>query len=151
MLEVRLMEKFYKACARCHSSIYRSYTSTAMGRASGPAKENLIPADFLHARSGVHYRIYSEDNRIWLSFERPRDPAVRGNRELLYFIGSRRRGLTYLFATDGFVFESPINWYAKAGMWDMTPAYQNAREVPLNLPAYTSCLRCHVSGMQPPL
>jgi predicted CXXCH cytochrome family protein len=140
-----------EACARCHSSIYNSYTSTAMGRASGPAKENLIPADFLHTKSGVHYRIYSEGNRIWLSFERPGDPAVRGKRELLYFIGSGRRGLTYLFATDGFVFESPINWYAKAGMWDMTPAYQTAREVPLNLPTYTSCLRCHVSGMQPPL
>src|ERR1700730_14167423 len=190
MLEVRLMEKLYKAliqailasvllllsaepanpapgshvtnldgtgyvgngaCARCHSSIYHSYTSTAMARASGPARENLIPADFFHLKSGVHYRIYSEDNRIWLSFKRPGDPAVHGKRELLYYIGSGRRGLTYLFAIDGFVFESPINWYAKAGMWDMTPAYQNAHEAPLNLPTFTSCLRCHVSGMQPPL
>ncbi len=73
-----------------------------------------------------------------------------GKRELLYYIGSGRRGLSYLFETDGFLFESPVNWYANKQIWDMAPAYQTAREIPLNLPAYTSCLRCHVSGMQAP-
>jgi len=122
-----------------------------MAHASGPARENVIPADFVHANSGIHYRIYTEDDRIWLSFERPGDASLRGKRELLYYIGSGRRGMTYLFVVDGFLFESPINWYAKARRWDMTPNYQNAREMPLNLPAFTSCLRCHVSGMQAPL
>ena len=54
------------------------------------------------------------------------------------------------FETDGFLFESPVNWYANKQIWDMAPAYQTAREMPLNLPAYTSCLHCHVSGMQAP-
>jgi len=121
-----------------------------MARASGPAIENVKPADFVHAKSGVHYHIYSEDNRVWLSFERPGDPAVSGKRELLYYIGSGRRGLSYLFARDGFLFESPVNWYSRERRWDMAPAYQDAEEIPLNLPAFTSCLRCHVSGMQSP-
>jgi Flp pilus assembly protein TadD len=121
-----------------------------MARASGPAIENLVPADFFHPSSGVHYRVYSEAGHAWLSFERPGDPAVRGRRELLYYIGSGRRGLSYLFTQDGFLFESPVNWYSNARRWDMAPAYQNAREIPLNLPAYTSCLRCHVSGMRAP-
>jgi hypothetical protein len=76
-----------EACARCHGSIYRSYSSTAMTHASGLATENFIPADFVHASSGVHYRIYVEDHRVWLSFERPGDPSLRGKRELLYYIG----------------------------------------------------------------
>ena len=33
----------------------------------------------------------------------------------------------------------------------MAPAYQSTRETPLNLPAFPSCLRCHVSGMRAPL
>jgi hypothetical protein len=33
----------------------------------------------------------------------------------------------------------------------MTPAYQKATEVPLNLSAHTRCLHCDVSGMRPPL
>ena len=138
------------ACARCHASIYESYESTAMAHASGPAMDALTPAEFTHKESGVHYRIYSENGRAWLSFERPGDPEVRGRRELLYYIGSGRRGRSYLFETDGFLFESPVNWYTDKQVWDMAPAYQTSREMPLNLPAYASCLHCHVSEMQPP-
>jgi predicted CXXCH cytochrome family protein len=150
-----------QACARCHAAIYDLYQRTSMAHASGPAIDALTPAEFTHKASGVQYRIYSEDGRAWLSFERtssenPRsagkaDSQVSGKRELLYYIGSGRRGRSYLFATDGFLFESPVNWYANRHTWDMAPAYQSTREIPLNLPAYTSCLHCHVSGMQPPL
>ncbi|HEX4785665.1 MAG TPA: multiheme c-type cytochrome, partial [Candidatus Sulfotelmatobacter sp.] len=139
-----------QACASCHSAIYESYQRTSMAHASGPAMDGFMPAEFTHKNSGVHYRIYTENGRAWLSFDRPGDPQLRGTRELLYYIGSGRRGLTYLFETDGFLFESPVNWYANKQMWDTAPAYQSAREIPLNLPAYTNCLRCHVSGMQPP-
>jgi hypothetical protein len=114
-----------------------------MARASGPANENVIPADFVHSNSGVHYRV--------VTFERPGDPEVRGKRELLYYIGSGRRGLSYLFAQNGFLFESPVNWYSHERRWDIAPAYQSTRESPLNLPAFPSCLRCHVSGMRAPV
>ena len=140
-----------QACAKCHSSIYKSYEQTPMAHASGVATHNLIPADFTHARSGVHYRIYADSGRAWLSFDRNGDNPLHGKRELLYYIGSGQRGLTYLFADDGFVFESPINWYGDKRVWDMTPAYQADPEMPLNLPAHTSCLHCHVSGMRPPV
>ena len=140
-----------QACARCHASIAESFARTPMAHASGPATENLIPADFVHTNSGVHYRIYSEGGAVWLTFERPRDPTVNGKRQLLYSIGSGRRGRSYLFAVDNFVFESPVNWYADRHQWDMAPAYGQAREIPLNLPAYPNCLRCHTSGMNQPL
>jgi tetratricopeptide (TPR) repeat protein len=122
-----------------------------MAQASGPAMDNLIPADFVHKKSGVHYRIYADDGKAWLSFERPNDAAVRSKRELLYYIGSGRRGRSYLFAVDGFLFESPVNWYTDRQVWDMAPAYANASEIPMNLPAFSSCLHCHFSGMQPPV
>lgn len=140
-----------EVCAKCHASIYDSYKKTPMAHASGLAMENLIPADFTHPQSGVHYRIYGDFGRTWLSFDRDGNNPIHGKRELLYYIGSGRRGLTYLFADDGFAFESPINWYGDQHVWDMTPAYQNVREMPLNLPALTSCLHCHVSGMRAPI
>jgi hypothetical protein len=99
----------------------------------------------------VHYRIYTDSGRLWLSFDREGDNPLHGKRELLYYIGSGKRGLTYLFADDGFVFESPINWYGDRRIWDMTPAYQNDTEAPLNLLVHTSCLHCHISDMRPPL
>jgi len=139
------------ACAKCHASIYESYARTAMANASGPASENLIVGELRHQPSGVNYRIYSEDGKVWLAFERPGDPSVSGKRQLLYYIGQGRRGRTYLFSVDGFVFESPVNWYTDRHMWDMAPAYGGTREMPLNLPALVSCLECHLSGIQPPI
>ena len=84
-----------------------------MARASGPAIDQLTPADFTHAASGVHYRVYAENNAAMLAFDRPDDPSMRGARRLEYFIGSGHRGRTYLFSLDGFFFESPVNWYAQ--------------------------------------
>jgi hypothetical protein len=121
-----------------------------MGSGSGPALLGLIEGQFHHARSGMRYRVFSEGGKAWLSFDRDANHVVHGKRELLYFIGSGHRGRTYLFAEDGFLFESPINWYAQKKMWDMTPAYQNAVEMPLTLPTEAGCLNCHTSGMRSP-
>ena len=140
-----------QACARCHDDVYQSYTKSAMAQASGPAAENLVAGNFTHRPSGVTYGIYSANGKAWLSFNRSGDPLVRGHRELLYYIGQGRRGRTYLFSVNGFVFEAPVNWYADRQMWDMPPAYTDAREIPMNLPAVMSCLDCHGSGIQPPI
>ena len=135
------------SCAQCHRAIYERYKKTPMANASGPAGDGFIPADFEHADSGIHYRITEEAGRIWLSYER--DEFARmlsGRQELRYFLGSGRRGRTYLFEREGYWFEAPINWYAKKQMWDMTPNYLAAHEAPLTLPVDPGCLHCHASG-----
>jgi tetratricopeptide (TPR) repeat protein len=139
------------ACAACHASIAKSYAQTVMARASGPAAEGLVPGEFVHRQSGVHYRVYLEGGRAWLSFERPTEPKVAGKRELLYYIGSNRKGRTYLFSVNGFLFESPINWYSQEGRWNMAPGYTEAREIPMTLPAVMDCLNCHTSGARRPI
>jgi Tfp pilus assembly protein PilF len=140
-----------QACAKCHDKVYQSYMKSAMAQASGLAAENLVPGSFTHKPSGVTYGVYSADGKAWLSFERPGDPMVRGRRDLLYYIGQGRRGRTYLFSVDGFVFEAPVNWYADRQLWDMPPAYTETRQIPMNLPAVMSCLECHGSGIRPPI
>jgi predicted CXXCH cytochrome family protein len=140
-----------EACAKCHSAIAASYSQTAMARASGQAIDQLIPADFTHAASGVHYRVYAENNPAMLAFDRTDDPTMRGTRRLQYFIGSGHRGRTYLFSLDGFFFESPINWYAQKKVWDTAPAFQDAKFMPMNLPAYPGCLNCHTSASRAPI
>jgi hypothetical protein len=128
----------------------KSFSKTTMANASGLAARGFIPGSFQQRKTGTQYRIYEEGEKVWLSFASPTDPEVRGRRELKYYIGSGERGRTYLFTTDGYLFESPVNWYGQKKAWDMTPAYQDASEVPLNLPAEESCLHCHTSGMAAP-
>ncbi|HUE42313.1 MAG TPA: tetratricopeptide repeat protein [Candidatus Sulfotelmatobacter sp.] len=140
-----------EVCQKCHSEIAASYAQTAMARASGQAIDQLTPADFTHPASGVHYRVYAENNAAMLAFDRPDDPAMHGTRRLQYFIGSGHRGRTYLFSLDGFFFESPINWYAQKKVWDTAPAFQQSRIMPMNLAAFPGCLNCHTSGSRAPI
>src|SRR5580658_5531655 len=69
-----LAENPDKACAPCHQKIYDSYQATPMARASGSAADGLLPGDFTHAGSGVHYRLFLRDGRAWLSYDRPNAP-----------------------------------------------------------------------------
>jgi tetratricopeptide (TPR) repeat protein len=122
-----------------------------MAHASGPAAEGFIPADFTHAASGVHYQITLNAGQVWLSYERPNAPpgrALHGRQLLLYYLGSGRRGRTWLFQREGYWYELPINWYAKKHLWDMTPNYLKASEMPLTLPVDPGCLHCHASDVQ---
>lgn len=145
-------ERDYGKCAMCHATLVDSYSKTAMAHASGLASDSPITGSFYHPQSRVKYEVYGRDGKLWLSFRRAEDPKLEGKRELLYYIGSGTlKGRTYLFSQDGFLFESPINWYAQQRVWDMTPNYGATREAPLNLPAFPECLNCHSSGMQAPI
>lgn len=138
-----------EACASCHAGIFSSYQNTVMGRASGVAGDGLVTGDFDDKISGVKYSIFKRDGRVWMSYERKGKNEIGGERELVYFIGSNVKGRSYLFSDEGYLFESPINWYSQEGRWNMAPAYTEAREVPMNLPSFSSCLNCHTSGLQP--
>jgi predicted CXXCH cytochrome family protein len=137
------------ACASCHREIYERYRQTPMANASAKVSvENLLPADFTHSASGIHYRVFAEDERVWLSYDRENASASRslhGRQQLLYIIGSGMRGKTFLFEKDGYWFEAPINWYGKTRVWDMAPNYLSAEEMPLTLPVDPGCLHCHAS------
>jgi len=126
-----------------------------MANASGPAPDGLIPADFRHAASGIHYRVFAQPGpdqttQVWLSYERESasiENALSGRQQLIYFLGSGKRGRTYLFQQQGYWFETPINWYEKKQIWDMAPNYLSAREMPLTLAVDPGCLHCHASAV----
>jgi predicted CXXCH cytochrome family protein len=139
------------ACASCHREIYDRYRTTPMANASGLAADGLTSADFRHASSGVHYRVFEQSGQVWLSYHReaatPTSSELDGRQQLIYFLGSGKRGRTYLFQQQGYWFEAPINWYAKKQLWDMPPNYLAAREMPLTLAVDPGCLHCHASGV----
>jgi predicted CXXCH cytochrome family protein len=140
-----------RVCAKCHQAIYDSYQATPMAQASGAAADGLLPGEFTHAASGVHYRLFLRDGRAWLSYDRPNAPperALHGQQELSYFVGSGQRGRTYLFQNHGYWFESPVNWYSKQRVWDMNPKSRDAQEMPFTLKVDGGCLHCHASAVQ---
>jgi Flp pilus assembly protein TadD len=139
-----------QACAPCHTAIFDSYARTAMARTSGPALPNLIEGSFLHEPSGVRYHIARDDGHARLSYDRA-SPALHGTQELEYFVGSNTRGRTFLFRIDGFLYQSPINYYTARHVWDMSPGYTELHEMELNHPVDRTCLFCHASRVQAPV
>jgi hypothetical protein len=133
-------------CASCHRAIYDRYERTPMARGSGVATDALQAGSMHHGASGIDYRVFLRDGSAWMSFARSgASDSLAGERRLAYYIGSGRRGRTYLYAVDGQWFELPINFYTRRGAWDMAPAFDEARSMPAVLPVDPNCLHCHAT------
>jgi len=138
------------ACRPCHAGVVDSYGRTAMARTSGPATpETVIEGGFTHQLSGIVYRIDQRPGAARLAYSRDREPILNGSVRLDYYVGSNTRGRTYLFSIDEFLYQSPVNYYTERRVWDMSPGYQQERQLPLNHPVDRTCLFCHASQIQP--
>lgn len=122
-----------------------------MARASEVAADGLIEGGFTHAASGIRYTLLLRNGQAWMTYDRTiagTGPALEGEQLLSYYVGSGRRGRTYLFDKDGWWFEAPVNYYSKKKLWDMAPNYGSARSMPATLPIDSNCLHCHASEVQ---
>jgi Tetratricopeptide repeat/Cytochrome c554 and c-prime len=146
------------ACAACHLSIYKSYSTTPMALSSGKVgtgafQESFAASQFFHSRSGVRYRVFKEQNNYYFEFTREASQTssreIRGQRRLDYFIGSGAMGRSYLFALDRFLFQAPVAYYAMLGQWNLSPGYEQSEQINLTRPIETGCLECHASRLQP--
>jgi hypothetical protein len=63
-------------------------------------------------------------------------------------IGSGGRGHSYLFADDGYLFQSPISWYSSRGAFDLSPGYRE-RNAHFDRPVDANCLFCHANHAEP--
>lgn len=76
--------------------------------------------------------------------------GLAGEKKLEYFVGSGKRGRTYLYQEDGRYFEAPINFYSRKNVWDMAPNYGAAKTMPATLPVDVNCLHCHATNVAMP-
>ena len=57
-------------------------------------------------------------------------------------------GTAYLIERDGFLFQSPIAWYARARRWDLPPGYEKTNSH-FERPITSACLFCHANRAEP--
>jgi hypothetical protein len=144
-----------QACSTCHAGIYKSYSETPMGQASGKVGEAAADAplgEFFHAPSGVRYRIFREQGDSYFEFRKNTSPdfgrEIQGRRRLDFFIGSGAHARGYLFQADGFLFQAPISYYSARAIWDVAPGYESNRNIFLGRMIEEECLECHASGLR---
>jgi predicted CXXCH cytochrome family protein len=120
-----------------------------MANASGLAINNLKIGTYLHKPSGVTYRISASEGKAKLAYRDSTESSAQSEYPLNYFLGSGHLGITYLYSVDNYLFESPVAWYADSRSYDMKPGLEELRGQPPALPMQSSCLRCHMSAVQP--
>ncbi len=136
------------SCGQCHAKILHSYLATPMANASGLAGERLKTGAFEHKSSGVNYSLSLQNSQLMLSYKDPKDPETVASRKLEYFLGSGHLGSTYLYSLNGYLFESPVAYYAASQNLDMKPGLESMTQAPPALPMQAGCLRCHMSAVQ---
>lgn len=136
------------ACAECHKDEHASYLNTPHSQALQDIALASEPpdAEFHHELSGRSYRVYRRDGRLW---HREWIPLVDGEELVLadypmqYAIGSGHHSRSYLVEVDGFLFESPLTWYASKQAWDMSPGFDRPVHFGFERAADVGCIACH--------
>jgi Flp pilus assembly protein TadD len=147
-----------ESCARCHAAIAGTYRRHPMGRSLAPVAAADIPvlaepADGrpLFEAEGLEYSIERRDGRV---FHRETRRAASGRvvarneAEVRFVLGSGNQGASFLVDRDGFLFQSPISWYARQRRWDLSPGYRG-RNPHFDRAVIATCLYCHANRVEP--
>jgi hypothetical protein len=136
-----------EVCAGCHRALTNSYRQHPMGRSLAPiATASALERYESDSRNpfqtdGFLYRVDRRGGRV-VHTETAVGGGVQAEAEIAFAIGSGRRGRSYLFEHDGYVFQSPISWYPLKGIWDLSPGYDQASPH-FSRPITAECLFCH--------
>lgn len=144
------------ACTRCHAQIASSYGRHPMGVSLGPIASapteaiGSAAAAPLFSAQGLEYAIEDRHGRV-VHVESRRDsagrPIARNEAEVSYVLGSGRQAYSFLIERDGFLFQSPITWYARVRRWDLSPNYE-LRNYHFDRPILSDCLFCHTNRVE---
>jgi Flp pilus assembly protein TadD len=145
-------------CARCHGEIAEAYRGHPMGRSLalvGGAEDEpsiAVAAGLPFDAKGVRYTALRRDGRVFHKASRQDEGGSKFaevEAEVRYALGSGTRGITYLIERDGFLFQSPIAWFAQQRRWDISPGYGGANPRPsFERAIQRECLYCHTSNVR---
>jgi hypothetical protein len=143
------------ACTGCHRDIASVYHSHPMGRSLAPVTgmEDGPPvstkAGLPIEHKGVQYTIENRNGRLLHKASRRGDDGIlfaETEAEVGFALGSGTRGISYLIERDGFLFQSPIAWFAQERRWDISPGYGEFSTSPdFERAIQPDCLFCHAN------
>ncbi len=133
------------ACRACHPQAVRGYLETGMGNSiSQPAQGR--PGSFEHGFSESAFEIESGDAGMVQSVSRN---GLRAEHQVEYVIGSGNAAFGFLIRNDDYIYQSPVAYYTKRGLWDMAPGFESHPAPDFDRPVLHECLWCHAGRPLP--
>lgn len=126
-------------CGACHPKQVAGYLETGMGR-SLSRSHNQPDGAFLHDFSGTRFTVASEETGMLQQVQRD---GWRSEQRVEFVIGSGNHAFGYLIARGRHLFQSPISYYTRRGVWDVAPGYEESLNPEFERPVTAECLWCH--------
>lgn len=123
---------------------------TPMARSSGApavAQEGFENAEIRDERTGYRYLVQRRNGGYVLQLENA-NGSVRAQLNMPFYVGSGTVAQSYLLQQDGFLYQSPVAWYAEKARWDLAPGYKRYDQPFLTRPILPGCLQCHASAVE---
>ncbi|MGC2198212.1 MAG: hypothetical protein WA628_26310 [Terriglobales bacterium] len=139
-----------RACAKCHPSIYESFSRTDMGRSMSeitPALLERIPASasIFDPKLNRHFEVYARDGNLYQSeyvTSAGAKDVFRETRKLEWMIGSGANGSGAIVREGDYLFEAPLSFYTKPHQWALSPGYEFG-DYGFDRPILPGCIACH--------
>ena len=139
-----------EVCAKCHPSIYESYSKTDMGRSMSsitPALLRQLPvsASVFDSRLNRHFEVFTRDGSLYQSeYETGADgkEVFRATHQIEWIIGSGANGMGAIVPRRDYLFEAPLSFYSKTGQWALSPGYEFG-DYGFDRPILPGCVACH--------
>jgi hypothetical protein len=138
-------------CTACHADIAHSYAEHSMGRSLCPAAQDAetlaaTPATSTFQALGSQFLVDHADEpvrhrRMRLGLDGK--PAASFDWEVQYAVGSGTHGHSYFSERDGYLFQTPVSWYAQKKVWDLSPGFTEPQLT--GRAVFPECLFCHAN------
>jgi tetratricopeptide (TPR) repeat protein len=134
-------------CAVCHAKQVAGYARTGMARSLALPEERQQPSgSFEHKPSGTTFEMHSSDVGLTQTIERR---GIRAQYPIAYVVGSGSHAYAYVVRVGDYLFQSPVSYYARRGVWDMAPGFEQDRLPDFTRPVTPECLLCHAGSVFP--
>jgi predicted CXXCH cytochrome family protein len=139
-----------KACARCHSEIYRRFSQTSMGRSMSPVTPAFLKsipssAVYLNQRLNRRFEVFTREEKLYQSESgtgADGKESFRTAHELEWIIGAGINGFGAILQEDHHLFQAPLSFYSKAMSWEPSPGYEFI-DLGFDRPITPGCISCH--------
>jgi hypothetical protein len=137
-------------CAPCHAEQEKTYRRH-------PMANTLLPVAAVTTAQAIDEKRHNPFTRFGAVFEIAVEGDTLHHREsrrdaagksiftldfvVDYAVGSGNHGRSYLSDRGGYLFQTPVSWYASKQVWDLSPGF--GTEVLAGRPIGGTCLFCH--------
>ena len=101
---------------------------------------------FSHEFSKSNFTVATADERMLQRVERD---GFSAEQPVEFVIGSGNHAFGYLIKRGKHLFQSPVSYYSRRGVWDVAPGYEENAHPEFERPVTAECLWCHAGRPQP--